>query len=66
MDLCRTCSLEIVNKDIYILRDLMLKVIERFGRDDELVVEINQFLVEKLNHQYKLLNPIGEKEEEYI
>lgn len=60
LDLCRKCSLEVVSRDIYILRNLMYRAKERVGRmDDPLVVEISQFLDLKLNQQGELIKSHG-------
>ncbi|MFD1738918.1 Spo0E family sporulation regulatory protein-aspartic acid phosphatase [Bacillus salitolerans] len=56
LDYCKERSLEVVNRDIFILRNLMYKASERVGRmDDPLVVEISQFLDQKLNQQGELI-----------
>ncbi|WP_185819880.1 Spo0E family sporulation regulatory protein-aspartic acid phosphatase [Salibacterium salarium] len=50
MDLCKKNYLETVNRDIYILRRLMHKASDHTGNlDDQLVIEISQFLDIKLN-----------------
>ncbi|MFD1039863.1 Spo0E family sporulation regulatory protein-aspartic acid phosphatase [Virgibacillus byunsanensis] len=55
MVLKRVDSLEIVSKDIYMLRNLMYKVKDRTGNmHDPLVIEISQFLDLKLNQHGEL------------
>lgn len=56
MELCKDCSLEVINNDIFFIRRLMYKAKERVGRvDDPLVIEISQFLDLKLNQQGELI-----------
>lgn len=55
MDLNNVNFLEIVSKDIYILKDLMYKAKNRTGSlNDPLVIEISQFLDQKLNQHREL------------
>ncbi|MDQ0298845.1 hypothetical protein J2S78_001265 [Salibacterium salarium] len=50
MDLCKKDYLETVDRDIYILRRLMYKASDDAGSlDNQLVIEISQFLDIKLN-----------------
>lgn len=52
---CNEHSLETINEEIYILRDLMYRAKERTGNiDDTLVLKISQFLDMKLNQQINL------------
>jgi len=49
-------SLELVSRDIKILRNLMYQAKERSGRmDDPLLIQISQFLDLKLNQQNELM-----------
>ncbi|MFO1441980.1 hypothetical protein KDN24_01820 [Bacillus sp. Bva_UNVM-123] len=49
-------SLELVSRDIRILRNLMYQAKERLGRmDDPLLIQISQFLDLKLNLQNELM-----------
>lgn len=61
MDLSKRCSLELVSRDIKILRNLMYQAREQLGRiDDPLLIQISQFLDLKLNQQNELMYPINE------
>ncbi|WP_185819792.1 Spo0E family sporulation regulatory protein-aspartic acid phosphatase [Salibacterium salarium] len=55
MDLWEENYLKTVNRDIYVLRSLMYKASDQAGSlDNQLVIEISQFLDTKLNEHRKL------------
>ncbi|MFD2446570.1 Spo0E family sporulation regulatory protein-aspartic acid phosphatase [Bacillus sp. CGMCC 1.16607] len=55
-DFCRENYLDMINKDIYILRRLMYMARDQTGRiDDSLVLEISQYLDQKIAKHIELI-----------